>query len=60
MSTTGSAVTVYSTLGCGYTDMLKEQLGRDGVEYEEVNLSLHPDRWGEVLPIPAERGSAPS
>ena len=41
-------VTVYSTLGCGYTDKLKAQLDRDGVEYEEVNLSLHPHRWPEV------------
>ncbi len=50
MSANPNAVTVYSTLGCGYTDMLKERLDRDGVEYEEVNLSLHPDRWDEVLP----------
>ena len=45
MSTASKTVTVYSTLGCGYTDMLKEQLDRDGIEYEEVNLSLHPERW---------------
>ena len=50
MSTASKTVTVYSTLGCGYTDMLKEQLDRDGIEYEEVNLSLHPERWPEVLP----------
>ena len=50
MSTASKTVTVYSTVGCGYTDMLKAQLDQDGVEYEEVNLSLHPDRWPEVLP----------
>ena len=50
MSTANKTITVYSTLGCGYTDMLKEQLDRDGIEYEEVNLSLHPERWPEVLP----------
>ena len=50
MSTASKTVTVYSTLGCGYTDMLKEQLDRDGIEYDEVNLSLHPERWPEVLP----------
>ena len=48
MSTISKTVTVYSTLGCGYTDKLKEQLDRDGVDYEEVNLSLHPKRWPEV------------
>ena len=50
MTTTTKTVTVYSTVGCGYTKMLKEELDRDGIEYEEVNLSLHPDRWPEVLP----------
>ena len=50
MSTASKTVTVYSTLGCGYTDMLKEQLDRDGIKYDEVNLSLHPERWPEVLP----------
>ena len=50
MSTASNTVTVYSTVGCGYTDMLKAQLDQDGIEYEEVNLSLHPDRWPEVLP----------
>ena len=50
MSTASKTVTVYSTVGCGYTDMLKAQLDQDGVEYEEVNLSLNPDRWPEVLP----------
>ena len=50
MSTASKTVVVYSTVGCGYTDMLKEQLDRDGIEYEEVSLSLNPDRWDEVLP----------
>ena len=50
MSTASKTVVVYSTVGCGYTDMLKQQLDRDGIEYEEVSLSLHPDRWDEVLP----------
>jgi glutaredoxin len=50
MSTASKTVVVYSTVGCGYTDMLKQQLDSDGIEYEEVSLSLHPDRWDEVLP----------
>lgn len=41
---------VYSTLDCGYTDIVKEELARAGTPYEEVNLSLHPERWGEILP----------
>ena len=50
MSTSANKVIVYSTLGCGYTGRLKAELDRDGVDYEEVNLSLHPERWPEVLP----------
>jgi glutaredoxin len=44
-------VVVYTTHGCGYTDMLTEQLGKEGVAWEEVNLSLNPSRWEEVLPL---------
>ena len=29
-------VVVYTTHGCGYTDMLTEQLGKEGVAWEEV------------------------
>lgn len=43
-------VIVYSTIGCGYTDIVKDELQKAGKPYEEVNLSLHPDRWGEILP----------
>ena len=43
-------VIVYSTIGCGYTDVVKADLEKAGTAYEEVNLSLHPDRWGEILP----------
>ncbi|MDA0770480.1 MAG: glutaredoxin family protein [Chloroflexi bacterium] len=42
-------ILVYSTLGCGYTDKVKADLEKDGKDYEEVNLSLHPERWGEIL-----------
>ena len=43
-------VLVYSTIGCGYTDIVKADLEKAGTPYEEVNLSLHPDRWQEILP----------
>ena len=44
-------VIVYTTQGCGYSDMLADQLRSEGKEWVEVNLSLHPDRWAEVLPL---------
>ena len=42
-------ILVYSTLGCGYTDVVKAELERDGKDYEEINLSLYPERWDEIL-----------
>ena len=42
-------VILYSTLGCGYTDVGKAELEQAGREYEEVNLSLYPGRWSEIL-----------
>ena len=42
-------ILVYSTHGCGYTDVVKKELDDQGKEYEEINLTLHPDRWGEIL-----------
>ncbi len=42
-------VIVYSTIGCGYTDVVKKELDDAGRAYEEVNLSLHPHRWDEIL-----------
>lgn len=50
LDTPQSKVLVYSTLDCGYTDIVKAELARAGTPYEEVNLSLHPERWGEILP----------
>ncbi len=36
---TGSATfTMYTTPWCGYCQRLKAQLGREGIEFEEVNI----------------------
>ena len=37
--------------GCGYTTDLKRELRRDGVEYEEVDLSVFPERIPELLAL---------
>ena len=29
--------------------MVKAELERDGKDYEEINLSLYPERWDEIL-----------
>jgi mycoredoxin len=34
----GSAVTMYSTVWCGYCQRLKAQLGREGIDFREVDI----------------------
>ena len=33
-----SAVTMYTTVWCGYCQRLKAQMGREGIEYSEVDI----------------------
>jgi mycoredoxin len=37
------AVTMYSTTWCGYCSRLKAQMGREGIEYVEVNIEADPE-----------------
>ncbi len=39
---------VYTHPTCGYCDLLKSDLRSNGVSYEEVDVSKHPEMWGEV------------
>jgi glutaredoxin len=41
-------ILVYSTIDCGYSTKLMEELDNSGIEYEKINLSLYPKRWDEV------------
>ncbi|MBS57653.1 MAG: hypothetical protein CL735_02700 [Chloroflexi bacterium] len=43
-----SKVLVYSTIDCGYSTKLMEELDSSGIDYEKINLSLYPKRWDEV------------
>ena len=36
------AVTIYSTTWCGYCSRLKAQMGREGIEYVEVDIEADP------------------
>ncbi|HYI52416.1 MAG TPA: mycoredoxin [Microlunatus sp.] len=36
-------VTMYTTTWCGYCFRLKSQLGRAGVEYDEVDIERQPE-----------------
>ena len=37
------AVTMYSTPWCGYCQRLKAQMGREGIEYVEVDIEQDPE-----------------
>jgi len=34
---------MYTTVWCGYCSRLKAQLGREGIEFEEVDIEQDPD-----------------
>lgn len=42
---------LYTYPGCGYTTDLKRELRREGVEYDEVDLSRIPERIPELLAL---------
>jgi mycoredoxin len=37
------SITMYSTTWCGYCQRLKAQLGRAGIEFDEVNIETDAD-----------------
>ena len=39
---------VYTHPTCGYCDLLKDDLRKDAVAYEEVDVSKQPELWEEV------------
>ncbi len=39
---------LYTRPDCSYSDALKYDLERDGVAFEEVDLSIHPGRLAEL------------
>lgn len=39
---------MYTHPECGYCSLLKEEFERDGVSYEEIDVSKQPEMWAEV------------
>jgi glutaredoxin len=39
---------VYTHPECGYCPMVKQDLIAAGTEYEEIDLSRHPEAWADV------------
>ena len=36
---------------CTYSGAKKAELKEEGVQYEEIDLALHPDRWADLEEI---------
>ncbi|MFW6195309.1 MAG: UXX-star (seleno)protein family 2 [Chloroflexota bacterium] len=39
---------VYTHPDCDFSNMLKEELTQEGTEFEEIDLSTQPEKWGEL------------
>ncbi|MCH7735143.1 MAG: glutaredoxin [Chloroflexi bacterium] len=46
---------VYSHPECGYCPMVVDQLKSAGTEFDEIDLSRHPEEWAEVERISGGR-----
>ena len=46
--TTEPTLIVYTRPDCSYSDALKFDLDTDGVDYTEIDLSVHPEHVPEV------------
>ncbi|MBI1376814.1 MAG: mycoredoxin [Frankiales bacterium] len=45
------AVTMYTTTWCGYCSRLKAQMGREGIEFTEVDIERDPDAAEFVMSV---------
>ena len=43
-----STLVVYTHPECTYSHALKEELQTGGIEFEEIDLGLHPDQWAAL------------
>ncbi len=39
---------MYTHPTCGYCDLLKSDFDKEGITYDEVDLSVNSDAWSEV------------
>ena len=42
-------ITVYSGPSCGFCDAAKRLLGRNNLEYKEIDISTDPNLMGEMI-----------
>ncbi len=53
-------VTMYSTTWCGYCQRLKAQMGREGIEYNEVDIELDPVAADFVMSVNSGNAVVPT
>lgn len=46
---------LYTKSGCPYCASAKQDLEKKGIKYEEINLSLHPERIEEMVKLSGGR-----
>ncbi len=39
---------LYTHPECSFSDALKDELDEAGTEYDEINLALKPEAWGDL------------
>ena len=53
-------LTMYSTPWCGYCQRLKAQLGREGIEYTEIDIEQDPESADFVMSVNGGNQTVPT
>jgi len=53
-------LTMYSTPWCGYCQRLKAQLGREGIEFTEIDIEQDPDSADFVMSVNGGNQTVPT
>jgi mycoredoxin len=53
-------LTMYSTPWCGYCQRLKAQLGREGIEFAEIDIEQDPDSADFVMSVNGGNQTVPT
>lgn len=53
-------LTMYSTPWCGYCQRLKAQLGREGIEFNEIDIEQDPDSADFVMSVNGGNQTVPT
>ncbi len=54
------SVTMYTTTWCGYCQRLKAQMGREGIEFTEVDIELNPQAADFVMSVNGGNQTVPT